>query len=93
MTKQELLAVLDLPEEKHEYWCLVNADMRGVESLADMAFRLRDEAVKQNRGNDWQKAKVCVWLHLGRTMIWDNYAKPIHFIIAALIAKQMAKEK
>jgi hypothetical protein len=44
--KEELLKVLDMSELKQNGWCLENTDMKATESLADLAFRLRDEAIE-----------------------------------------------
>lgn len=106
MDTKKLLKVLDLSEEEQMQWLLDNSITDGslavsqVSSkivgrwinieLADLAFRLRDEAV----GKDW------VGWQIGSARVWNvthksdynpgkfgNRAKPIHWIIAALIAK------
>lgn len=69
-------------------------------SLADLAFRLRDEAV-ENREFMWACAKVYnkAWKYklephevdaptIAMWVWFANHAKPIHWIIAALIAKE-----
>lgn len=70
--------------------------------LADLAFKLRDEAVAREDGN-WCEAEYEVFLHIigeenekdaiGLDTWCSMYAKPIHWIIIALIAKQLAKDK
>lgn len=77
-------------------------------SLADLAFRLRDEVSCMQYWWDgvlqvYQKCKAdFIAVHiklvpevaeLGAAQQWyANAAQPIHFIIASLIAKQLAKE-
>lgn len=67
-------------------------------SLADLAFRLRDEAVEKHPFG-WQPAKYKVGEKVwggyhdyirDHGSVWDEQAQPIHFIIAALIAKEQA---
>lgn len=61
--------------------------------LADLAFRLRDEVINYK---GWGPALCKVWVYwqdpnnIGITLegFWIHRAKPIHFIIAALIAKE-----
>ncbi len=94
MTKEikDLLAVLDMPEDEHARWCSSNVDCVFYGCLADLAFRLRDEVfptefhagvyeVQQYETKDYAPA------------LWGEcFAQPIHWIIAALIAKSLAKE-
>ena len=55
--------------------------------LAALAFRLRDEAVKED---EWRKGRQAVADYLDRpACMWDEWSKPIHWIIAALIAKEL----
>ena len=113
MTKiEELLGVLDLPDEKqqgavirlmcHPY--TPNRQIREL-SLADLAIRLRDEAVNTPRpaGIDyWQKGMVEVAKHCTYVSTTDwreqmyyfftHKAKVKHWIIAALIARELAKK-
>lgn len=94
MTKDELLAVLDMSEDEQWEWCVKNVKEKTIgESLADLAFRLRDEVVAECGDIVWHKAvvKICDYMRMG-TAWFKNYAKPIHWIIAALIAKQKDKE-
>ena len=93
MTEQELLAVLDMSEDEQDKWCEENVDMQFGESLAELAFRLRDETKSKVEFHHCF-AKVCK--HIDPHIM--NYAgyglctcKPIHWIIAALIAKGKAK--
>ena len=47
MNEQELLAVLDMSEDEQWEWCVKNVKEKTMgESLADLAFRLRDEVCK-----------------------------------------------
>ncbi len=98
MDKAELLKVLDMSETKQYQWCLYNAGLNGnYESVAGLAFRLRDEADAD--GNLIQGLRevheYCdrgvdrIYSHTIRgTMSWFvRIAKPIHWIISALIAK------
>lgn len=87
-SEQELLAVSDMSEESQIMWSLVHTDMREPESLADLAFRLRDEVVVNYGDLIWHKATLKICGYMGKNSIWfKQYAKPIHWIIAALIAK------
>ena len=100
---KELLAVLGLPEEEQRklIWDWVYNEYPGWEvfeapqSLADLAFRLRDKA-GQGRFVD---AIVEVFEFLfgysdyKSVMMWlcSQECQPVHWIIAALIAKELAK--
>jgi len=97
----ELLAVLDMPEDEQIIWCAKNAGYDLLDStLADLAFRLRDEVKKQ--GLNLQYYNAAQWVMYKATGShnhgdykdkWFSYnAQPIHWIIAALIAKELAKE-
>ena len=100
MTEQELLAVLDMSEDEQFKWLMDN-DIVTSEYvkcsrhliLADLAFRLRDEV---NNGK-MHEAMYLVQQNVKdapdvldyATAFWGLYhAKPIHWIIAALIAKE-----
>ena len=101
MNEQELLAVLDMSEDKQAVWCEApeHGNRQMGQSLADLAFRLRDEVVKNIDDAEvfhksckdviiYLKVKVVGFCDPGT--IHDFYmfnAKPIHWIIAALIAK------
>jgi len=89
----ELLKVLDMTEE--EQWDYLWRVKKYVfRSLADLAFKLRDEA-KEYTG--WGKALEIVsdyWMRQNKTVMtlsgfWIHKSRPIHWIIAALIAKEM----
>ena len=111
---KDLLKVLHMSENEQWEWCVWRKNINAVgESLADLAFRLRDEAVRDcKKHNAWCQAKELVWLadapnakqykklaetyNLSesvnkviqrREVYFANRAKPIHWIIAALIAK------
>ena len=71
--------------------------------LADLAFRLRDEVVKDDLANetgDWCEAEYEVFLHIigeenekdaiGLDTWCSMYATPIHWIVIAIRAKQLA---
>ena len=62
----KLIRVLDMPDHKQDEWCSNNATRmthgENLESLADLAFRLRDDVVKLP---EWRKAKELVWIHCG----------------------------
>lgn len=71
------------------------------ESLADLAFRLRDEVMKKHRP-EWLAACKLIYLHLcpqiqycsllqGERFILEQ--SPIHWITAVSIAKKLAKER
>ncbi|MEE9302887.1 MAG: hypothetical protein V3U84_03785, partial [Thiotrichaceae bacterium] len=99
---KELLAVLDLPEEEQNRWCCLNTDRKSHESFADLAFRLRREAI---RLDNWAKAKKIVHKKRedfrgadGRSFnlnasnrYFANVAEEIDFVITGLIAKSLAK--
>ncbi len=102
MDNKELLAVLDMSEDEQIEWLRTNVftSMRFREwirtSLADLAFRLRDEAKGSEGVVKYGKAMQIVCDHFYKcentTMEIVNsfaayVAKPIHWIIAALIAK------
>lgn len=85
---EELRAVLDMPEnEQIDYLFLYGRNLD--ESLADLAFRLRDEVVVNQGDVAWHKAVVIVCEYMGQGTAWfKNYGQPIYWIIAALIAKE-----
>lgn len=68
-------------------------------SLADLAFKLRDEAVKENWGS-WVYCVDTVFAYVKpkgyegkdtNSLVWlATEGKPIHIIIAVLIAKEIA---
>ncbi len=94
-----------MPKDKQWEWCVKNVKAAG-ESLADLAFRLRDEVVNNDLKNEtgwWCEAEYEVFLYLGYPEEEEEdigldtwccmYAEPIHWILAALIAKELAKGK
>ena len=98
---KELLSVLDLPEYEQITWLASEgvAKLMGevgkmvlVVSLADLAFRLRDE-IKEPE--DFLSALYTVTQYLKvkyTETFWGLfYAKPIDWIITALIAKELCK--
>ena len=105
MSTDELLAVLDMPEDEQLIWCAKNAGLDLLDAtLADLAFRLRDEAVwhiSDEAIPHWENALKKIYVHLFSCLEpeteyaekvmwrwWFESAKPIHIIIAALIAKE-----
>lgn len=104
---------LEMPEEVQITWLTdinvmhITRDASGknerLESLAELAFRLRDDMVKGNLSK-WQKAMDIVFLKVSEehwkeehefarwpaVMFWlSHVAKPIHWIIIALIVKEV----
>lgn len=104
MNKDQLLAVLDMSEDEQWEWCVKNVKEKTIgESLADLAFRLRDETKNLiHRSGDWgnlnalYEAQKEVYTKVTGEVafvgelsgFWMCEAKPIHWIIAALIAKE-----
>ena len=96
---KELLKILDMPEEEQKTTALIlckedpkNKGRFGL-SLADLAFKLRDEVTA--KGWDFQKMLNKVRMESNAGYNGDNgvfwichIASPIHWIIAALIAKE-----
>lgn len=117
----ELLAVLDMPED--EQWSWITEGDKVIKFfpddeifigdpqkyLADLAFRLRDEAdcmshwwdgveaVYQKAQADFIEAHIRIApeiAELNAALQWfTNHSQPIHWIVASLIAKELAKEK
>ena len=93
MSETDLLAVLDTSEKEQRKWLLINyfhQRMPGV-SNADLAFRLRDETMESS---ELYSAMLDVHQHVEGSqdraqdyVFWSMRAEPIHWIIAALIAK------
>jgi len=103
---EELLTVLDMSEKKQRHWLIKKHFWLGdsTNSLADLAFQLRDEVAeiwKQSPGYwIWGKALQDVYCAATKKK-WDGIefirwfvynAQPIHWIVAALIAKELVKE-
>ena len=106
MTEQDLLKVLDMSEEKQDKWTYISGirkhhptDENRIESLVDLAFRLRDEVFKEYGVlGGFHDGIYKVQEYLGEdawaTAFWGEcIAKPIHWIIAALIAKEKEDDK
>jgi len=104
---KELLQVLDLPKEEQLNYLWANEILlfekgtRRLISLADLAFRLRGEV---NKITNWWDACQLVYEYVAKvkfgknegwkseTGIWfQDFAKPIHWIIATLIAQELSK--
>ena len=97
---RDLLLVLGMSEDEQSYWTAENTDRRvrggSYESLADLAFRLRDEVLKEHSGCErYHEAIEDIYKYReirkqGTSLYaWTAYQlKPIDMIIAALIAKQ-----
>lgn len=105
----KLLAVLDMPEEeqieflKDELPDLRGDIINGGISLADLAFRLRDEAMPYCCGGGWLDIIRRITVYMEKYVVcdkcqqskatkswnWDIQAQPIHWIIASLIAKAL----
>ena len=97
MIEQELLAILDMDPD-NQFWSIQKylpkdlAELYDTSeiSLADLAFKFRDEAIEKDLF--WDDALVLVWEKLGRPKKYQTfhkyYVQPIHWIIAALIAKE-----
>ena len=104
----ELLAVLDMPEAEQAVWCEAkeHGNRQMGESLADLAFRLRDEVRKAawgEQGKFYTKGIIQIYakatnypVDWSENQMYDtwfvHFAQPIHWIVAALKAKKLAKE-
>lgn len=105
---KELLAVLDLPEDEQFLWVYEHITYEkyechqcggqdtSAETLADLAFRLRDEVCKVSC-EDYYSGLEAVYNHrhakkyISFYAFWTYQSKPIDMIIAALIAKELNK--
>lgn len=94
---KELLAVLDMTEEKQLEWIaerFFNSDQFAAGSYsADLAFRLRDEA---NNLPSWGEAKQLVAgprhsYPSAYNQFFADIAEAKHYILAALIANELQK--
>lgn len=104
---EELLSVLDMPEDEQKKWvdnnnlCKEYKIRHGtaviVESLADVAFRLRDKTIAQHGINIWLQSQNHVRVQCAKNTYyeswWDIFAQPIHFIIAAKIAEVLGEKE
>lgn len=103
---EKLLKILNLSEESQKIW-LVAAGIMKIsegekgetileESLADLAFRLRDKLDSSRyglRSLELVKSRVDSGEEISFWTWWIFEAQPIHWIIAALIAQELAKDK
>lgn len=98
----DYLKLLDMTEQEQRKWLVLHHILKYKqpqpnqirwESLADLAFRLRDEAMKNDKTKKLlHDALYEIQVKLGETdwaTAWWGYAiaRPIHWIAAALIAK------
>jgi hypothetical protein len=103
--KDKLLAVLDMSEDEQKNWCFRNTHTEnGIIKvqwyfLSDLAFRLRDEVDDTRMHNAMYKIQQYMSKKDSSiaqpedyaTAFWGLYhAKPIHWVIASLIAKEMS---
>jgi hypothetical protein len=104
---QELLSVLDMTEDKQWKWIVKRDDIQKLcdnqldedchfrykrRVLADLAFRKRDEAVKKYGLKYWLLASQRVADKAFIVYKWKWCSQPIHWIIAALIAKVLSEK-
>ena len=94
----ELLKVLDMSEDAQISW--IRKNVSSGQSLANLAFRLRDETTMPGLAVACEQVFHCAKKFHGKpdvsatpkTWMWFVCcAKPIHWIIAALIAKECKK--
>ena len=85
MTKEEILKLHTMSEEDYTGWLYDRGVFKNrKESLADCAFRMRDEVFKSN-AMAWYD--VWEWEFFKAAIPMCVAAKPIHWIQAALLAK------
>ena len=101
----ELLSVLGMTEEEQWDWLVDNPESEfwpdaifygeRERYIADLAFRLRDEVIKTNI-HKYIKAKLIITEYMSKikkkTWLYSTEAQPIHWIIAALIAKEQSEK-
>jgi len=96
---EELLAVLDMTEERQWNYVANNRIRRISESLADLANRLQSES---DIGSLIEASDI-IWKYLNKNdyvlslsiddkIWWAFVSKPIHKIVNALIAKEISHE-
>lgn len=108
----KLLEVLDVDEVSQKIWLAAQNIIKNSEgekgevvldeSLADLAFRLREEididmfwvGMIQVMNKAATKKQIYPDVGLVETNAdwWWKYAQPVHWIISSLIAKQLSKE-
>lgn len=90
----EYLKILDMTEGEQQVWWgemywekeEVLGSIREC-SIPTAAFRLRDKVVVNHGDLAWHKATLKICGYMGKSSVWfKTYAKPIHWIVAALIA-------
>lgn len=105
---KSFLAVLDLSEYAQREWVgqrygtVFDIGVRRT-SLADLAFSMRDEVAKKRSYHAyWLQAINIVMEDMSKifginykniTNWWNCYSQPIHWIIVAKVAKELAKEE
>ena len=101
MTKDEILKLHELSDDEQKAKLKKDSTLKitgmsdghftayRLESLADCAFRLRDES-NLYRFDDafYEIGKLIVGEDNEQSEIWEYIAKPIHWIQAALLAKE-----
>ena len=93
----DLLKVLDMSEVEQWEWLEKKYGPGAFHSFASLAFRLRDE-VRREKGN-YDHAVYIVYNYEKQKRKYENVfywmayiAKPIHWVIASLIAKEKEDE-
>ena len=96
--EEDYEAVISAATEEQRDWLIHRI-------LADLAFRLRDEAIRKHTGQLWQAMILVMNQDATPQQVYDSfhedgvitnqswwilYANAIHWIIAALIAKELA---
>lgn len=84
MTEKEILSLLDMSEEEQIVWLTFNGILR-LESLPDLAFRLRDEVPLENYMSSLNKVRM--YRQRQEHALIDAYTL-LGMIVAALLAKK-----
>lgn len=89
MTPEQIREVLEMPEDDQLIWCAENAGLNLLDgTLADLAFRRRDETDKDK----WLASLYKVYELSPSRYLFQSWAiieaKPIHSILAAIQAKE-----
>lgn len=104
------LDLLDMSEEEQVKWLHAEGILKSLGQvgylsvndrflLAELAFRLRDEATSNLMY--WDSAKIEVWQYycehehrdIQLELFWVDWSRPIHWIVAAIKAKQLAEKE
>lgn len=105
MTKiDEYRAVLDIPEESQKIWLVCKNIIKNSEgdkgqvvldeSLADLAFRMRDEMfLSAKRKSAWCQGCRIVIKAVDNSDEFPVWPQPIHWIVVVLIAEELAKQE